>query len=103
MENAADQSRQGKLPFVNRRFRIACGAGVTRELVLTLYSPVEDDHGDWSCTHNIQGPTWTEESEGCAYGSDGVQALLLSLQMAEARVQSYTRSIAGTLSWFEDE
>lgn len=85
--------------FVERTYRIAIGDGKSRKVHLVLYKPTQEVDGDWTCEHKIDGLDVDEPLAPPAFGVDGIQALLLSFQMAEARLKAHARSLNGELIW----
>jgi uncharacterized protein DUF6968 len=78
--------------FVERRLELTTGG----EIVVRLIQP-EPVGNDWRCDYRI---TWPDrERHFHAFGIDGLQALILGLQMVHATLLASPEGKAGQLTW----
>lgn len=92
----------GPLPhapgFAERTFKLLTPEG-NREVRLRISAPEPDPEpgGSWRCRVQITGELWAVDQH--AYGEDGVQALVLGLEMARVCLRSTPLPGGTTLTW----
>ena len=74
------------------------GKGGEIELPVRVYAPARDEHGV-GCKCEIDWPGKPETRT--IYGTDEVQAILLTLQFVGARIYGSDEHKAGNLFWYE--
>ncbi len=85
-------------PFVERTFEYHTAAGV-RAVRLRVVAPERDPEpgGDWRCRLRISG--LDGEVDQHAYGEDGLQALILALEMARVVLGTTPLPEGAALAW----
>ncbi len=73
----------------------AAAGGATRKVVLRIGRPRPDPEGDWLCPVQVVG--LEDDAVMNVNGIDAVQALLLAMQMAGARLTHPPRGV--TVTW----
>lgn len=74
-------------------------SGITHTVLLKVGKPFPDGKGAWCCEYCLGAPL---QISGKAYGQDGLQALLLGLAHARARLE-FSQEFRGRVSWLDQE
>lgn len=87
--------------FVERIFELRTPAG-ERAVRLRVGAPEPDPApgGSWRCRVEIAGGPWAVDQH--AYGEDGLQALVLGLEMARILLRTTPLPAAASLTWLHD-
>lgn len=81
--------------FVERRFELDGG-----ELVVRFHAPEKTPTGEFGCRLTMGWPD--REVHRTVHGEDGVQALLLAMQLARSELRESEAYRSGTLTLFGD-
>lgn len=81
-------------------FALVPAVGGVVAVRLDIAQPQPDESGDWACTHVIAGLAGEDEPHS-AYGIDSLQALYLSLAMAQARLETLARKYGVSLQGWD--
>ena len=86
--------------FATRTLTIKNGDSST-PVGVAVGCPIKADEGEFACIYSI---SWPETPwEGTAYGFDGVQALLIAMNMIAAQLYHSTYDDEGRLLWGGEE